>query len=188
MADFSDIDLSNLTPGQGFKITGVWAGYTTGFSVSEAGDINGDGVDDVILGAPGGGRAHVVYGKVGGSANIELSGLSQSQGFTIRGAASGDRAGFSVSDAGDVNNDGHDDVIIGAPWANGRNGDAYVVFGKAGSSSTVFLSSLNAATGALIHGYAPKSELGYSVSSAGDVNNDGFDDMKIGRASCRERV
>ncbi len=116
-------------------------------SVASAGDVNGDGFDDLIIGASyanfpsdpdfyGTGAAYVVYGKSAGFAeNIDLSSLDGTTGFRLVGTRVGDRAGLSVASAGDVNGDGLDDMIIGAPRArlagvNTTFGASYVVFGK----------------------------------------------------------
>ena len=116
---------------------------------------------------------------------INLSSLDGNNGFRLDGLAAGDRTGFSVSDAGDVNGDGFDDLIIGAPGiAYGAElGSGYVVFGKsAGFNGTLELSSLNGDDGFRLHGnYTFYDELlGHAVSSAGDVNGDGFDDFTLG--------
>ena len=116
---------------------------TDGFgrSVSAAGDINGDGLADLIVGAwrahPNGntsGSSYVVFGKsTGFAATLALSSLNGSDGFRLAGAAVGDQSGFSVSAAGDINGDGLGDLIVGAFHAapNGINsGSSYVVFGR----------------------------------------------------------
>jgi hypothetical protein len=90
--------------------------------VSSAGDVNGDGFDDLIVGAYGAdpngsnsGSSYVVFGKSGGfAATINLSTLDGTNGFRLDGVAADDRSGFSVSSAGDVNGDGFDDLIVGA--------------------------------------------------------------------------
>jgi hypothetical protein len=187
------IDLTGLSPADGFKITAPFefSYYRIGtVSVSKAGDVNGDGFDDLIIGtqygAPGrtySGAAYVVFGKAGGFTNIDLGTLSASQGFPIRGAASSDTAGMSVSGAGDINGDGFADIIIGAPGSHlggAGAGSAYVVFGKAGGFGTITLSDLAAPTGFVIVGDAAGDRAGSSVSSAGDVNGDGYDDLIIG--------
>ena len=112
--------------------------------MSSAGDFNGDGFDDLIIGAPYGddaGEAYVVFGtgsgfgtNVSGRQVVDLSNLTAAQGFIIQGDLMGDSAGVSVSSAGDVNGDGFDDLIVGAPFGDdGGNlaGEAYVLFGGA---------------------------------------------------------
>jgi hypothetical protein len=108
--------------------------------VSGAGDVNGDGIGDIIVGTHQNngsgtvrGAAYVVLGKAGGfGANVALSTLNGSDGFKVSGAADGDYAGNSLSAAGDVNGDGFGDVIVGAGAADEggiSRGAAYVVFG-----------------------------------------------------------
>ena len=161
--------------------------------MSSAGDINNDGYDDIIIGAldadPNGdwsGESYVVFGKATGySASLELSSLNGTNGFVINGIDGGDSSGGSVSSAGDINNDGYDDIIIGADGAdpNGDwSGESYVVFGKASGtySASLELSSLNGTNGFVINGIDAHDYSGRSVSSAGDINNDGYDDIIIG--------
>src|SRR4051794_20607997 len=133
------IDLAALGSG-GFKINGAVAtdALTSSFSaegVGAAGDVNGDGLADVIVGAgsannngAGSGSAWVVFGKASSTA-VDLAALG-SAGFRIDGAANGDQLGTSVAGAGDVNGDGKRDVVIGGN-AGGQKGAAYVIFGKA---------------------------------------------------------
>ena len=140
----SVIDLANLDGKNGFVASSDPANNQSGFSVSGIGDINGDGVSDVIIGAyeanpdnhsPGAGQSYVVFGKKDGSFNsaVDLSALDGKDGFIINGKTAGDKSGTSVSGAGDVNNDKVDDLVIGAPGANPNNcrsGSSYIVFGK----------------------------------------------------------
>lgn len=181
-----DVDLS------GFVINGTGASDYSGSTVSNAGDVNGDGLADLIVGAygadpngSGSGAAYVVFGKVGGN-KVELSQLESggSGGFVINGAGSSDSSGYSVSNAGDVNGDGLDDVIVGADEAdpNGsRSGSAYVVFGKS-TVTAVELSQLEigGAGGFVINGAGSSDYAGESVGGAGDVNGDGLDDVLVG--------
>jgi VCBS repeat-containing protein len=201
------IDLTTLSVAQGFIIQGDASGDQAGFSVSTAGDVNGDGFADLIVGAIGGddggdsaGEAYVVFGSasgfgsaVGGRQVIDLTTLTAAQGFIIQGDVGGDRAGFSVSSAGDINGDGFDDLIVGAALGDDGGsdaGEAYVMFGSAsgfgstvGGRQVIDLTSLTVAQGFIIQGDAESDRAGWSVSSAGDVNGDGFDDLIVGARS-----
>ncbi|ELR97628.1 integrin alpha, partial [Gloeocapsa sp. PCC 73106] len=139
----AEFELSNLNGSNGFALNGINRGGDSGFSVSSAGDINGDGLDDLIIGAPDAspnerysGQSYVVFGSNGGfSSSLNLSTLNGSNGFTINGINTSDFSGSSVSSAGDINGDGFDDLIIGATGAdpNGSSsGQSYVVFGSNG--------------------------------------------------------
>jgi hypothetical protein len=188
----ADVDLTTLNGSNGFKLTGVAIGDNTGYSCDTAGDINGDGLDDMIVGAnfasPNGtysGASYVVFGRGGGmGANLDLSTLDGTNGFKLSGVLARDEAGVNVSTAGDINGDGFDDLIIGAPWSNANNtlksGQAYVVFGKAGGfAANLNLSTLNGTNGFSFTGGAQNDSSGRRVNNAGDVNGDGFDDMVI---------
>lgn len=190
----ASIDLSTLDGSNGFVLKGVDGHDHSGYTVSSAGDINGDGFDDLIIGAysasHGGkqraGESYVVFGS--GSAfpaSIDLSTLNGSNGFTLKGIDAYDYSGWSVSSAGDVNGDGYDDLIIGAPYAdpggNDSAGETYIVFGKAsGWTGSFNLSALNGSNGFALQGIDAGDLSGWSVSSAGDVNGDGYDDVIIG--------
>jgi tRNA A-37 threonylcarbamoyl transferase component Bud32 len=187
--------LSSLNGMNGFKLDGeAFMGYS-GKSVSAAGDINGDGVSDLLIGAYcylynasipscGNGRSYVVFGGigVGGSGTLSLSSLNGTNGFKLDGEATYDYSGSSVSTAGDINGDGLTDLLIGANVHAGGTGRSYVVFGgfDVGSSGTLALSSLNGTNGFKLDGEAFGSYSGYSVSTAGDVNGDGYSDLMIG--------
>ena len=191
----SSLNLSDLNGANGFAINGIKSGDNSGVSVSSAGDVNSDGIADLIIGAffasPNGtssGQSYVVFGKsTGWSATLNLSDLNGANGFAINGIKSGDNSGSSVSSAGDVNSDGIADLIIGAFFAspNGTSsGQSYVVFGKStGWSATLNLSDLNGANGFAINGIKSGDNSGSSVSSAGDVNSDGIADLIIGAPS-----
>ncbi len=190
------IELSTLNGSSGFVLHGINGSDRSGGSVSSAGDVNGDGIDDLIIGAynadPNGnsdaGESYVVFGSVtlGSTGEFNLSSLNGVNGFVLNGINSNDRSGSSVSSAGDVNGDGIDDLIIGAPLAdpNGNTdaGESYVVFGDAtlGSGGVVELASLNGSNGFVINGVNESDFSGISVSSAGDVNGDGIDDLFVG--------
>jgi FG-GAP repeat len=190
----SPLDLANLNSTQGFRIDGATAEDYTGNSVSAAGDINNDGINDIIVGASRAtplyfpysrvyaGSSYVIYGKTGGYPTpIDLANLNNIQWFRINGAMAGDASGSSVSSAGDINNDGIDDLIIGAPGSCSGAGSSYVIYGKTGGYSTsVDLASLNNTQGFRINGAMAGDASGISVSSAGDINNDGIKDIIIG--------
>ena len=142
--------------------------YYFGYSVSGAGDVNGDGYDDVIIGAfaysSSRGAVYVYHGSssgIGATAAIAPTGPSSSSNF-----------GYSVSNAGDVNGDGYDDVVVGAPAYSSSTGAAYVYYGSSAGVTTTDATTF-AATGT-------GSNFGSSVSAAGDVNGDSYDDVIVG--------
>ena len=183
------IDLANLGT-SGFQLNGAVANDRSGISVSSAGDVNGDGYGDIIIGAhlaypsgnTGAGSSYVIFGKASGLGTIDLANLGTS-GFQINGAVTNDRSGISVSSAGDVNGDGYGDLIIGANQADpsGRSnaGSSYVVYGKASGFGTIDLANLGT-SGFQINGAVANDLSGYSVSAAGDVDGDGYDDLIVG--------
>ncbi len=187
-------ELSDLNGVNGFTINGIGAGNSSGASVASAGDVNGDGIDDVIIGASttdstgqmGAGQSYVVFGRAGAwPTTLELSQLDGTAGAMINGIITGYNSGSFVAAAGDVNGDGVGDVIIGALLADpgGRNdaGQSYLVFGRNGTwPSELELASLNGSMGVIINGIAAGDQCGWCVASASDVNGDGIDDVIIG--------
>jgi hypothetical protein len=177
------IDLTSLGDA-GFRIDGVIPGENAGQAVAGAGDVNGDGRPDLLVGAPEAsnelGAAYVVFGKAS-TTPVDLANLGTG-GFAILGAVPDDEAGTAVAGAGDMNGDGRADVLVGAPVAdnNGRNdsGSAYVVFGKA-SGTTVNLATLNT-SGFRIDGAAANDLAGLALAGAGDVNGDGRPEALVG--------
>lgn len=189
-----EFDLSTLDGSNGFTANGVRMTSESGHSVS-SGDINGDGYDDVIIGAWGEyvtnatGNTFVIWGKASGySASIDLKNADANSFFTINGIDFQDRAGYSVA-SGDVNGDSYDDVIIAAQGADpdSRNfaGETYIVYGKSSSFGTSFdLSSLDGSNGFTLEGIDGNDVSATTVSS-GDVNGDGYDDVIIGAYQAR---
>ncbi len=189
-----NLDLSALNGGNGFRLDGVAASDFSGVSVASAGDVNGDGFADLIVGASGAdpnaqsgaGSSYVVFGKATGFASaIALSTLNGGNGFRLDGVAADDRSGISVASAGDVNGDGFADLIVGASGADPNTlsaaGSSYVVFGRAaGFTSAINLSTLNGSNGFRLDGVAATDRSGFSAAGAGDVNGDGFADVMIG--------
>ncbi len=153
-------------------VTGAAAGDLFGRTVASAGDWNDDGYDDVVVGA----SLNDAIGNACGRAYIYHGGAVPNSvaDMTLTGAAIGDQFGYSVANAGDVNGDGHEDVIIGAIGSDAGGADAgraYVYFGGPSRDNIADMTLTGAAAG---------DNLGYSVAGAGDVNADGFDDVIVG--------
>ena len=215
-------EVSSLNGSNGFSVSGVDQSRVFGRSVSNAGDFNGDGIDDMAIAATGfafsRGLVYVLLGqKENFEAELDLTSLDGETGFVINGMepdvgfgmstggdgdlngvsrilinrmAAIDGFGTSVSGAGDFNGDGFDDIVIGAPQPDLSSfsfspkflaGKAYVVFGSSiPFDASIELDTLDGTNGFSINGIDPVGGLGTSVSGAGDVNGDGYDDIIIG--------
>ena len=178
--------LGLLNGTNGFRLDGVAAGDLSGRSVSGLGDINGDGYDDVIIGAPmvsgGRGESYVVYGKpTGFSSSINLSSLNGVNGFRVQGIDPDDMSGNLVSGAGDVNGDGLADILIAATQGDPRGrvdaGESYVIYGKTTSFGPVIsAASLSGSNGFRVDG-AAAGDWAMGVRMIGDLDGDGYSEM-----------
>jgi len=140
--------------------------------VASAGDFNGDGLDDVIVGARSGGSAFIFFGGQTGTINDPDTNAN----VVLNGQGGGGEFGNSVASAGDFNGDGLDDVIVGARL-NDSSGSAYIFFG--GQTGTINDPDTNADV--VLNGEGPdRNEFGNYVASAGDFNGDGLDDVIVG--------
>jgi len=190
-----DLNSTTALPGTfGFVLNGIDYRDWSGRSVSSAGDVNGDGIDDILIGAQWAdqdgvnnvGKTYAVFGKdTAFDAAINLASLTGSDGFVLNGFDEDDSSGYSVSSAGDVNGDGIDDILIGSPSSDpgdtDRAGETYVVFGKdTAFDAAIVLANLNGSDGFVLNGIDSLDYSGHSVSSAGDVNGDSIDDILIG--------
>jgi len=150
------------------RFDGTQDGELLGFSVAGAGDVNGNGVPDILVGAPG---ADTAAGISAGSAFV----FSGATGATLRrfnGLEPYDALGWSVAGAGDVNGDGLDDVLVGAPGANPG--------GRFEAGSVFLFSSRDASQLLRLDGAAELDVFGFSVASGGDVDGDGAPDFIVG--------
>ncbi|MCP5020037.1 MAG: hypothetical protein GY938_32835, partial [Ketobacter sp.] len=156
----ADVILNGQSVGDGF-----------GESVASAGDFNGDGKDDVIVGALG--SAFIFFGPIVSGTTINNADV------ILNGQSRGNWFGWSVASAGDFNGDGKDDVIVGAPRNNNTgsfSGSAFIFFG--GVTGTINNPGTNADV--ILNGQRAGDYFGRSVALAGDFNGDGVDDVIVG--------
>ena len=160
---------------------GEHPGDELGSRMASAGDVNGDGLDDLLLGSPfndeGGNLAGQVYLVLGRQSGWTMDTPVHQADASFIGEAEGDWAGVSLNGAGDVDGDGLDDIVISAMGnseAGNQSGQVYLVFGRVqGWNMDTILSNVDAS-------YSGEDEYDYTGSStagAGDINEDGFDDI-----------
>ena len=195
-----ELFLADVDGTGGFVIHGALPDEASGYSVSGVGDINGDSIDDFLVGTgnrypcfwgtavghPG--NTYVVFGaeSLGADGPIDLASLDGTNGFVIPPVDPDDLIFTRVSDVGDINADGINDLLISAALAdvNGiiNAGQSFVLFGARtiGSSGEFDLMSLDGSNGFVINGTEENDRVGAALSAAGDPNGDGIDDFLVG--------
>lgn len=172
----------DLAQGQeDMRITGAAAQDRAGTALA-SGDLNGDGFDDLIIGAPGidpsAGVVYVLFGQAGPPTQTDLS---TTYDMIIYGESSGDRLGSSITSA-DLNSDGFDDLVLGAPSAShqgiGDAGKAYIIYGRTNLPSSIDLSQSTGDVALQIWGGGISHFLGEAIDH-GDFNGDGYEDIAV---------
>lgn len=201
------LNLNDLNGSNGFAIPGITPDDHLGMAVEITGDLNGDGIEDLIISSPDGGnpsssnyslyysdrrgKAYVIFGtRAGFNPNFNLKNLNGNNGFSVTGLQEDDSLGTAIA-IGDINGDGIDDLALGAPYAGGRlnkygydysegRGRTYLIFGKSnGFNPQVDLNSLSSSQGLSLGGIDAQDNLGMAITSLGDINGDGIDDLAV---------
>ena len=179
----------------GILITGLDDSRTYDLSIDFAGDINGDGFDELIIGNPDAdrsndardvGAAYVIFGGAFSAGDtIDFSNLDDSNEFRFEGSEVNDNVGDSVTGLGDVNGDGFDDFAIASSrvdrGAHNEAGQVAIFFGTDDpQDARIFDDDLDSDNGILLLGEFQGDRMGSDIAGAGDINGDGFDDILIG--------
>ncbi len=169
-----DVDFSSLAGAAGSWL-GEAAGDRAGAALAGPGDVDGDGLPDLLIGAPGRAGAYLLSGA---EQALDDSALDLTEAWLFLGGESeGDEAGSAVAGAGDVNGDGRPDLLVGAPQHGDAAGAAYLVLGAArGENETRSLADAQA----LLYGEQAGDLAGCAVAGAGDADDDGFADLLVG--------
>ena len=160
------------------RMVGENSGDEASWSVAAVGDINGDGVDDLVVGShladdvgPLSGAVYLFHGPVSGNINLAFADAK------LVGESAGSMAGFSVDGVGDINRDGYADIIVGAQGAEGEgaeSGVAYIVFGPIEGEMSLAQADVR------LEGEAAYDGAGTTVAGIGDINRDGYPDVAVG--------
>jgi len=174
-----------MTASQGVTIQGADPSLGNLGVVKACGDINGDGIDDLLISTVTSGtvlgRVYVIFGSTTLPASIDLLTLSPSRGIVIIGIQLNDRFGDTITGIGDINGDSFDDILIGANQLNSLNGAAYLIYGNNTLPATIDLAT--APSGVVTFTDSTGLEVGLSVARAGDMNADGIPDFFLGEAN-----
>ncbi|MFA8440317.1 beta strand repeat-containing protein [Yoonia sp.] len=186
----ADVDIGALDGTTGFTVNGLELVNVDGFNIGTVGDLDGNTIDDILLGRPGpdedgfaSGDLVVMRGTATAQpASFDIDDLEASETLVFTGLSAEVAGKTSIAGNLDINGDGFGDLVIGAALddtAGNNAGAVYVVFGDSGIADSVDLTALNGTNGFMIEGLDADDQLGLVVQSLGDVSGDGRDDLGI---------